>query len=89
MTLAENLADLEGHARHFADRIGFTYTVLDAGGDVVGCLYIYPSDDPEYDSDVRSWVRASHANLDRVVWRTVTDWLAADWPFRAVCYAGR
>ena len=29
MTLAENLADLEMHARHFADRRGFTYTVLD------------------------------------------------------------
>jgi hypothetical protein len=52
-------------------------------------LYIYPSDDPDYDADVRSWVRASHADLDRVVWRTAADWLAAEWPFRAVRYASR
>lgn len=89
MTPGENLADLEGHARHFADRAGFTYTVLDAGADVVGCVYIYPSDDPEVDADVRSWVRASHADLDRVVWRTVADWLAADWPFGALRYHSR
>ncbi|MDH3262163.1 MAG: N-acetyltransferase [Acidimicrobiia bacterium] len=89
MTLDENLTDLERHARDFVDRIGFTYTVLDAGDDLIGCVYIYPSDDPEYDADVRSWVRASHADLDRVLWRTVTDWLAADWPFRAVRYASR
>ena len=89
MTLDENLTDLEGHARHFADRVGFTYTVLDAGDDVVGCVYIYPSADTDYDADVRSWVRASHAHLDRVLWQTVMDWLAADWPFRAVRYAIR
>ena len=29
MTLAENLADLEAHARDFAERSGFTYAVLD------------------------------------------------------------
>ena len=43
MTLEENLDDLERHARDFANRSGFTYTVLDReGGAVVGCLYIYP-----------------------------------------------
>ena len=29
MSLAENLADLEMHERHFEKRVGFTYTVLD------------------------------------------------------------
>ena len=43
MSLAENLADLEMHERHFATRVGFTYTVLDPeSGDVIGCVYIYP-----------------------------------------------
>ena len=76
-------------ARHFADRTGFTYTVLDSEADVVGCLYIYPSDEPGYDADVRSWVRASRAHLDAPLWRAVTDWLAAEWPFPAVRYAAR
>lgn len=89
MELDDNLADLERHARHFAERAGFTYTVLDALGDVVGCVYIYPSDDPAYSADVSSWVRVSHAHLDRPLWRAVTNWLAADWPFDAVHYSAR
>lgn len=47
MSLAENLRDLQRHARDFADRRGFTYTVLSIGvGDVIGCVYIYISCHP-------------------------------------------
>jgi hypothetical protein len=46
MTLAENLGDLEQHAGDFAARSGFTYTVLaEDGGEIVGCVYIYPAAD--------------------------------------------
>lgn len=41
MTLESNLADLVRHAQDFADRRGFTYSILD-GDHVIGCLYIYP-----------------------------------------------
>lgn len=47
MTSEENLGDLRRHAEDFAGRIGFTYTVLDPGGRVVGCVYIYPARDEE------------------------------------------
>ncbi len=47
MTPEENLGDLRGHAADFAARTGFTYTVLDPGGRVVGCVYIYPWRDEE------------------------------------------
>jgi hypothetical protein len=43
MTPEENLGDLRRHAEDFAGRTGFTYTVLDPGGRVVGCVYIYPA----------------------------------------------
>jgi len=90
MTLQENLADLEGHARDFVNRTGFTYTVLDpVARDVIGCVYIYPADDAVHDADVRSWVRASHASLDVALWLTVSAWLAAVWPFTAVAYGPR
>jgi hypothetical protein len=56
---------------------------------VIGCLYIYPARDPGYDAQARSWVRASHAELDAPLWRTVSEWLAADWPFANVQYAPR
>jgi len=89
MTLADNLADLEGHARDFAERRGFTYTVLDPGtGDVVGCVYVYPAGDDAHDVEVRSWVRADRAELDGPLRRAVRDWLAAEWPFARVAYAG-
>ncbi len=90
MTLEENLGDLVGHAEDFAARRGFTYTVLDPNGnDVIGCLYIYPSRDDEHDVRVKSWVTAVRAELDQVVRRAVSDWLAAAWPFRNPEYAGR
>jgi hypothetical protein len=89
MTLEENRADLERHANDFENRTGFTYTVLEPSGDVVGCVYIYPAKDGPHDAMVESWVRASHAELDRPLWQAVSDWLAAEWPFQNVDYAVR
>jgi hypothetical protein len=89
MTLEENLADLEMHARHFASREGFTYTVLDPRTrDVIGCVYIYPAKDSVHDARIRSWVRASRAELDGRLRSCVSDWIASDaWPFTNVLYA--
>jgi hypothetical protein len=90
MALEQNLADLERHALDFAQRVGFTYTVLAPdGGDVLGCVYIYPSRDEAHDADVRSWVRADVAELDVPLHDAVSRWLAEDWPFTAVDYAER
>ena len=92
MTADENCQDLVRHAADFAARAGFTYTVLGTGDDpatVVGCVYIYPSDGPGHDAQVRSWVRAVDADLDAVLYRAVSDWLEAAWPFERVDYARR
>jgi hypothetical protein len=90
MSLEENLADLERHARDFAERVGFTYTVLAPDGDdVLGCVYIYPSRDERHDAAVSSWVRADVAEIDAVLHAAVSRWLADAWPFVAVDYAGR
>lgn len=88
MTLADNLADLERHAREFEDKEAFTYSVLD-GDTVIGCLYIYPDKDGPTDAYVSSWVTEQRAEMDPVVWRAVTDWLANEWPFREFRYAAR
>jgi hypothetical protein len=90
MPLEQNAADLAAHARDFADRTGFTYTVLDpASGDVIGCLYMYPPRREDYDVDVRSWVRADRAELDRPLYDLVRRWLADSWPFARPDYAPR
>jgi hypothetical protein len=90
MTLVENLADLRRHAQDFAQRSGFTYTVLEPGsGRVIGCVYIYPSREQPGVAAVASWVRADRADLDIVLYQAVSAWLAADWPFTTITYAPR
>jgi hypothetical protein len=87
MTLDENRGDLERHARDFENRAGFTYTVLDADDDVVGCLYVYPSKDDVHDALVVSWVRASRADLDGDMRAAVAEWLTSGaWPFSRPLY---
>jgi hypothetical protein len=98
MSQAENLRDLERHAQDFAERRGFTYTVLSSDtGDVIGCVYIYPqrgesqsgTSAGEQCAAVSSWVRADRAELDPVLYHRVREWLERDWPFGSIQYAPR
>jgi hypothetical protein len=88
MDLNENLADLVGHADDFSNRVGFTYSIID-GDEVIGCLYIYPSGTPTYDASAKSWVRETRAEMDVIVWESVSQWLVEKWPFRNPQYAVR
>ena len=89
MSLEDNLGDLQRHRDDFDARRGFTYTVLDLDGVVIGCVYIYPSTESDIDAEVRSWVSADHGQLDRPLWQAVSNWLASVWPFTQVAYADR
>jgi hypothetical protein len=95
MSLSDNLRDLERHAQDFAERRGFTYTVLSTStGDVIGCVYIYPASGHERaegpgHASVQSWVRADSAALDAVLHDAVLAWLERDWPFKSIKYAPR
>ena len=98
MALSDNLCDLERHAQDFAERRGFTYTVLSTGsGDVIGCVYIYPvrggepggSAGDQRRASVRSWVRADCAAFDPVLHDAVLAWVERDWPFESIEYAQR
>jgi hypothetical protein len=90
MTLEENLGDLRRHADDFVRRAGFTFTVLDPrDGDVVGCVYLYPTASEEFDVAVQSWVRADRSELDAPLADALTHWLASDWPWRRVDRCGR
>ncbi len=86
MTLAENLRDLERHADDFEARTGFTYTVLDGDGQVIGCVYIYPSRSEERGARVRSWVCAARGELDGPLHDAMAAWLTESWPFEMVQY---
>lgn len=88
MSLEDNLADLVRHREGFEVREAFAYSAL-CGDEVIGCLYINPVKGHPGEAQVVSWVRASRAEMDRVVWKSVSEWLAAEWPFARVTYARR
>jgi hypothetical protein len=86
MSLEENLRDLQRHADDFERRAGFTYTVLNEGDQVIGCVYIYPAQPDTRVAHVQSWVSASCAELDLPLHDAVASWLASDWPFTDIRY---
>jgi RimJ/RimL family protein N-acetyltransferase len=87
MSSAENLADLEAHSADFDARTAFAYTVLDPGTrEVIGCVYLDPDPTGLAEVAVRSWVGASHADLDEPLRGALAAWLERDWPFNSVAY---
>lgn len=90
MDEAANLRDLEMHRRHFEERRGFTYTVLDPAepSTVIGCVYLYADPTGEHPVEARSWVTSSRAELDGELRRAVADWLRTSWPFTSFRYLG-
>ncbi|MBT2477693.1 N-acetyltransferase [Streptomyces sp. ISL-94] len=91
MSAEANLADLVRHAEDFAERRGFTYSVLEGEAEVIGCLYVYPAKEQPDRVHVSSWVRADRAHLDVPLYETVSRWLREVWPFDAerIDYAPR
>jgi hypothetical protein len=82
--------DLIRHAADFDAHRGFTFTVLEpVTGDVIGCVYLYPSQSADADVTVQSWVRASQAELDVPLADAVAAWLTAEWPWKRVHRLGR
>jgi hypothetical protein len=90
LSLDDNAASIAKHSRDFEERAEFNYAVIDPGtGEVIGTVYIRPASRDGYDADVRSWVRADHAELDKPLHDVVRRWLADAWPFRNPDYAQR
>jgi len=91
-TIEENLVDLKRHQREFEQREAFAYTVVSLDEtQVLGCVYINPSEDDNADAEVYMWVRQSEFNkgLDPILFETVKNWLEETWDFEEVKYPGR
>jgi hypothetical protein len=90
LSVDDNAASIAKHSGDFEKRVEFNYAVVDtATGEVIGSVYIRPASRDGYDADVRSWVRADRAELDKPLYDLVTRWLADAWPFRRPDYAQR
>jgi len=91
LTLEQNLIDLGWHQKEFQRRTSFAYTVVAPGDDghVLGCAYIYPSDEAGFDARAHCWVRREAAALDRELHDALRAWIEREWPFERVAYPGR
>lgn len=92
LTLEQDLIDLGWLQKEFQRRTSFTYTVMNLDEtECLGCVYIYPSDNPNYNAMVIMWVRQSEFKngLDDVLFSSVKKWIQDKWPFDKVAYPGR
>lgn len=92
LTKKEDLIDLAWHQREFTIRHSFAYTVVsNDDARCLGCMYIFPSANPNFDAAVYYWVRsgADADSRDAELGGMIRDWLRAAWPFKRVAYPGR
>ena len=88
----QDLIDLGWHQKEFQKRSSFAFTVMNLDEtECLGCVYIYPSDNPNYDAIIMMWVRQSEVanELDEILFSSVKKWIQDKWPFKKVAYPGR
>ena len=92
LTLRQNLIDLGWHEKEFQNRTSFAYTMVAPDeSEVLGCVYVYPTDKAAHDAEIFLWVRESEVanDLDEALFEVVQRWLASAWPFVNPAYPGR
>jgi len=90
MSFESNRNDLIMHAADFNARKAFAYAVLNLEKDAyIGCVYINPTEQENYDCEVYLWVKDSELLLDKFLFQSVENWLQEEWPFRRRAYPGR
>jgi len=92
LTLEQDLIDLGWHQKEFQKLSSFAYTMMNLDeSQCLGCVYVLPSDNDQYDAVVILWVRKSELDngLDERLFSAVQSWLVSKWPFKNVAYPGR
>ena len=89
LTSQQNLVDIAWHQKEFQKRSSFAYSILKADErDSLGCVYIFPSDNSEYQAGVTFWITkdAFDQNLALVIEQEVKKWLKDKWSFDGVLF---
>lgn len=92
MTAEQDRADLQRHADEIESHESFNYALLDADEtELIGCVYVDPSDKAGGDADISWWVRDEYLGspVEAALDELVPSWIAADWPLTAPRYVGR
>ena len=92
LSFEQDLIDLGWHQKEFQKRSSFAYTVMNCSESIcLGCVYIYPTLKRDFEAEVYLWVRKSEfeKGLDPILYDTVKNWIANEWPFKNVAFPGR
>lgn len=92
LTAEQDREDLQHHWDESCAHLSFNYAVLDRDEtELVGCVYIDPTDKPGADADISWWVRDEHvgSDVEAELDRFVPQWVAREWPLTAPRYVGR
>ena len=92
MTAEQDREDLAHHEDEAEHHLSFNYAVLDdAETELIGCVYIDPTDKPGADADISWWVRDEYvgSEVEPALDEFVPRWIAEDWPLTSPRYVGR
>ena len=92
LSFEQDLIDLGWHQKEFQRGSSFAYTVMGLDEQkCLGCLYIYPSPNSQYDAEIIMWVRQSEVanGLDEHLFAAVKGWIKDKWAFKNPGYPGR
>lgn len=82
-TLYQNTIDLGYHQKEFQKKASFTYSILNKSKDeCIGCMYIYPCDDINYDVEIDMWIRHKYMDIEEETMKSVKEWIKNVWPFQ-------
>jgi len=76
--------ELAWHQKEFERRTSFAYAVMSGRTeDMLGSVYVTPSDRSAFDAEVRYWVRSNElaSGLQEKLGTVVADWMEDIWPF--------
>jgi hypothetical protein len=91
MTAEQDRDDLQHHWDEMQSHESFNYALLDADEtELVGCVYIDPTDKAGADADISWWVRDEYVGspVERALDQFVPAWISDRWPFRRPRYLG-
>jgi RimJ/RimL family protein N-acetyltransferase len=92
MTADQDREDLQHHADEMERHESFNYALFDQQEtELIGCVYIDPTDKAGGDADISWWVRDEYVGsaVEAVLDQFVPEWIASSWPFSAPRYVGR
>jgi hypothetical protein len=92
MSAEEDRKDLQRHWDEMQTHESFNYALFDADEtELIGCVYIDPTDKAGADADISWWVRDEYVGspVEQTLDDFVPTWIAAEWPLQQPRYVGR